>query len=193
MSEEIKKELENNNLDDFEDETQSIDPNSQARRWMLTINNPKETDEEFYSYLEGLEHFKYAMFQREKGENTGTEHFQVFIVFTIGKRFSSIKTLFPRAHIEKALKTNIQCRDYCSKSDTRVTGPYEVGTFVKEGERTDIKDFMELVHTGASDRELERLFPKLYLANIDKIEQLRIKDLEIAQEDTFRDLTVTYL
>lgn len=43
----LKKELENNNLDNFEDETQSIDSNSQARRWILTINNPKETDEVF--------------------------------------------------------------------------------------------------------------------------------------------------
>ena len=35
---------------------EDISPNTQGRRWMLTINNPVETDVEFENYLNGLEH-----------------------------------------------------------------------------------------------------------------------------------------
>ena len=76
-----------------------MEDNTQARRWILTINNPKETDEEMEKYVKELEHFKYVIFQREKGHEKETEHFQMFIVFSISKRFNTIKGYFPTAHI----------------------------------------------------------------------------------------------
>ena len=42
--------------------------NKQARRYCITINNPEETDEEMMEFLKGLEHIKYFIFSREKGE-----------------------------------------------------------------------------------------------------------------------------
>lgn len=48
-----------------------MEDNTQARRWFLTINNPKETDEEMQEYVKNLEHFKYSMFQREKEKKKG--------------------------------------------------------------------------------------------------------------------------
>ena len=60
----------------------NISNSKMLKRWFMTYNNPTETDEEFENYLKNLEHFKYATFQREKGANKETDHFQVFLIFT---------------------------------------------------------------------------------------------------------------
>lgn len=170
-----------------------MEEKSQARRWILTINNPKETDEQMKEYIEGLEHFKYAIFSREKGHQTGTEHFQMFIIFKISKRFNTIKTYFPTAHIEKAKGSNSQCREYCSKSDTHISGPYEIGVFAEERERTDVKEFMELIRTGASDSILSDLFPSLFLREMNKLDRLRFMQASEKYRYQDRDLEVTYI
>lgn len=146
---------------------------TQARRFVLTINNELRTDDELCSYVQGLEHFKYCMFQREKGHETGTEHIQMFLVFTIGKRFATVKEYFPTAHIEKAQGSSVQCRDYCSKSDTRISGPYELGEFAQQGSRTDLKTIVELVQANASDEDILRLYPSQFLLYSEKIQRLR--------------------
>ena len=170
-----------------------MEENTQARRWVLTINNPIETDEQMQEYLKGLEHFKYYMFQREKGEEKGTVHFQIYIVFSIGKRFSTIKSYFPTAHIEKAQGSNVQCRDYCSKSETRISGPYEDGTFTEKGSRTDLKDFYELIDSGASDLQLRELYPSLFLREFNKLNDLRnLRKFEIFKKQE-RDVEVIYI
>ena len=167
--------------------------NKQGRRFLLTINNPKETDDDFEKYVQELEHFKYCIFQREKGHETGTEHFQVFIIFTIAKRFSTIKSYFPTAHIEACKGSNVQCRDYCCKSDTRVSGPYEIGQFVEERSRTDISNFIELCQLGASDVEIAKLYPSLYLKSLDKISKIRQSYVGDEFLNKLRDVDVTYI
>ena len=165
---------------------------SQSRRWFLTINNPTQTDDEMKEYIENLEHFKYCAFQREKGEETGTVHFQLFIIFSIGKRFNTIKNYFPTAHIEQAKGSNVQCRDYCTKSATRISGPYELGQFAEERTRTDIKQFFELIDEGASDIELRKLFPTLFLREFNKLNALRmVKNIDYSKQK--RDVEVTYV
>lgn len=166
--------------------------NTQGRRWMLTINNPTQSDDEIKEYIQGLEHFKYGMFQREKGHEMETEHIQMFLIFSIGKRFSTIKTYFPTAHIEQSRGTNAQCRDYCSKSDTRVSGPYEIGEFAEERSRSDIKGFMQLVDAGASDYELAQLYPSLFLKECNKLTFLRnVKNIDYSKQR--RDVDVYYI
>ncbi len=165
----------------------------QARRYILTINNPTQTDDEFSDYVKDLEHFKYCIFQREKGHECETEHFQVFIIFTIAKRFSTIKNYFPTAHIEKTKGTNAQCREYCSKSDTRISGPYELGQFAEERSRTDIGNYLEMVKLGATDEELSTLFPKLYLNNINKNALIRQKYVASQFLNKLRNVDVTYI
>ena len=165
----------------------------QARRYILTINNPTQTDDEFNDYVKNLEHFKYCIFQREKGHECETEHFQVFIIFSIAKRFSTIKNYFPTAHIEETKGTNAQCRDYCSKSDTRVSGPYEIGEFAEQRARTDISNYLEMVRLGATDDELSKMFPNLYLSNINKNAVIRGKYLESKFLNKLRDIEVTYI
>ena len=166
---------------------------SQARRFCFTINNPDKTDDEYCKYIENLEHFKYCAFQRERGHETGTEHIQGFIVFTIAKRFSTIKNYFPKAHIEQAQGSNVQCRDYCTKSDTRISGPFELGQFSEARERTDIKNIMDLVKSGADNKTIRDLFPKQYLQFRDKINAVRQDMLDEDYGKRMRDVSVTYI
>lgn len=166
--------------------------NTQGRRWMLTINNPTQSDEEIKEYVEGLEHFKYVVFQRECGHEMETIHIQMFIIFSISKRFSTIKSYFPTAHIEQSKGTNTQCRNYCSKSDTRISGPFESGEFAEERSRSDIKGFMQLVDAGASDYELAQLYPTLFLKECNKLTLLRnVKNIDYSKQR--RDVEVFYI
>ena len=87
-----------------------MEENTQARRWVLTINNPIETDEQMQEYLKGLEHFKYYMFQREKGEEKGTVHFQIYIVFIKAVINSALVAYNNRKHIN--ITTPIQTAIY---------------------------------------------------------------------------------
>lgn len=171
-----------------------MDDKAQARRWMLTINNPEQSDDEMRKYIENLEHIKYAIFQREKGHEKETEHFQMFLIFSISKRFSTVKNLFPTAHIEKAEGSNVQCRDYCSKSDTRVSEfPITIGEFAEERSRTDIKNFYELLDAGATDMQIRELFPSLFLKEYNKMASLRtMRKAEIYKKQE-RDVEVTYI
>ncbi len=144
-------------------------------------------------YVEQLEHFKYCIFQLEKGEEEKTPHIQMFISFSSPKYFSTIKNYFPTAHIESAKGSNSQCRGYCSKTETRVDGPYELGTFSEIGSRSDVKDFLELVKAGVDKESLSALNPSLYLREINKIDAIRQNYLYETYKKQERDIHVTYI
>lgn len=75
---------------------------------------------------------KYCCWQREKCPETGREHFQVFIEFESRKRFSTVKNLLGEGcHIERCMSRS-KAKEYCSKTETRVAGPWEHGVFVPE-------------------------------------------------------------
>jgi len=143
-------------------------------------------------YFERIEHFKYCIFQLEKGEEEQTPHFQGYISFKISKRFKTIKDALPFAHLEKAKGSNTQCREYCSKKDTRVDGPFEIGKFAEERERTDIKDFLELVRAGATEDELMSLYPTLYLRELNKIQSIYAVNYKQYKKKC-RNINVTYI
>lgn len=84
--------------------------------WSLTINNPREDDEENIAMarqrgwvVEG---------QKEVGEN-GTPHYQLMVNTRVQQRFTALKKQFPRAHIEAARKPSA-LKQYVHKQETRV-------------------------------------------------------------------------
>lgn len=88
-----------------------------ATCWSITINNP--TEEDIQPRLPAGWTFQG---QPEKGEQ-GTEHFQGML-FTPQVRFSAVKKVFPRAHIEIARNRNALA-NYVQKDETR-NGEYRV-------------------------------------------------------------------
>lgn len=86
-----------------------------ATCWSLTINNPTKTDE--YNIAQARQKGWKVDGQIEKGEQ-GTEHYQL-ILKTPQSRFSTIKKVFPRAHIEVA-RNQAALEVYVHKTDTRI-------------------------------------------------------------------------
>jgi len=234
------------------DEVEEISSNTQARRWVFTINNPfgegvEEIDisntsleirDNYYKssviqdleksgnfifkyikvsvskdefskediivrrpffrdwesvrrYFEDIEHMKYCVYQLEKGQE-GTIHIQGGIFYSIGKRFSTVKDTLPFAHLEKAKGSNGQVRDYCTKTDTRIKDPVELGVFAEERDRTDIRDFIQLAQSGVLNCELAKLYPMLYLKERNKLEQVRA-DIYEEYFYKYRSVKVTYI
>lgn len=88
-----------------------------ATCWSITINNP--TDEDRDNIAQARAKRWTVEGQLEKGEE-GTPHYQL-MVKTPQVRFSAVKAIFPRAHIEIA-KSPAALAKYVNKEDTRVEG-----------------------------------------------------------------------
>lgn len=80
----------------------------QAKRWCYTLNNPKQPIA--FNELTQL----YHVYGEEVGES-GTPHYQGFIVFKNLKRLSQLKEINCHAHWEVARGTNKEASDYCKK------------------------------------------------------------------------------
>jgi len=86
-----------------------------ASSWSITINNPNPSDEEDINRAR-QKGYKVEG-QLEKGEN-GTPHYQL-MVKTPQIRFSAMKKMFKRAHIEVARNPDA-LEAYVQKEDTRI-------------------------------------------------------------------------
>ena len=92
----------------------STDP--QSRKWALVINNPKDCGLDHDAIIEKLHLFRPAYFclADEIGES-GTYHTHIYLFSHSPIRFSTVKNRFPPAHIEKALGTSMENRDYVTR------------------------------------------------------------------------------
>lgn len=72
------------------------------------------------------------MRQVEMCPTTGRAHLQFFVSFPQRLRLSGVKKLFPGDHLEPA-RDPVKAREYCMKVETRVSGPWETGTWVVPG------------------------------------------------------------
>jgi hypothetical protein len=85
-----------------------------SRRWCFTLNNPNDNE---YPERWNYDKIKLMVCQMELGE-MGTLHLQGYIEMNQPTRLSGMKSLLPRAHLEKANGTKTQCISYCLKSET---------------------------------------------------------------------------
>lgn len=88
--------------------------NQRSRGWCFTINNYSEQDE--IEAHAACEDSQYGIVGYEVGEQ-GTEHLQCYVHYKNARSFATMKSLLPRAHIEKARGTPSQNRKYCNKDE----------------------------------------------------------------------------
>lgn len=115
--------------------------------YVLTKNNPTTQDLEDIKKLP----YKYLVYQVEVGENTGTRHIQGYVALKKAMRITALNKVF-KAHYEARLGTHQEAKDYCMKDDTRVEGPWELGSDTDiaktPGKRTDLDNVKEILDSG---------------------------------------------
>lgn len=116
-----------------------------AKNWCFTLNNPLDEID-----LTQDDNILYAIYQLELSES-GTYHYQGYIMLEKKKRLSYLQDLIPGAHFEVSRGTPEQARAYCSKEDTRVAPPYEIGIFPakkNQGKRNDLEEVHSALKAG---------------------------------------------
>lgn len=113
-----------------------------------------QLDPRIQTIRQGL-HFRGMCYQLERCPTTSREHLQGYIEYNKPRKFNSIlQELPPGTHLELARGNRSSCVDYCSKSDTRVEGPWcdDVLKNTKgQGHRTDLFDIGKSIMSGEVD------------------------------------------
>jgi len=94
--------------------------------WSITINNPTTEDDTEIALLQTNKLVKEFKYQLEEGEN-GTKHYQGCL-HTQSIKFSAVKKLLKRAHIEVA-RNPFALQQYVEKEDTRLEAKDTIKTF----------------------------------------------------------------
>ena len=174
--------------------------NKQARDWCYTINNPVQTEQEFLEYLKTVSDLRYAVFQRERVPETGTEHYQGYFEFTQPKWFTTIKKYLSKAnigvdvHIEQRRAKRTQARLYCMDEETRISPIYyECGEFIEDGERTDLTDIMCDIESDMSFYDLSKKHGNRFIRVMKWAKEYRQSHLENKFKRVFRNMKVYYI
>ena len=161
--------------------------NTQSRKWQLTINNPQDHGMTHDVIIDRAQKFNpdYFCMADEIGA-CGTYHTHVYLYSTSPMRFGTLKKRFPTAHIEKAIGTSQENRDYMrkegkwaetAKAETRVEGTFkEFGVLPNEASEKSPKmaQLMQDVKDGYSTTEIIENDPS-FAFKINDIEALREK------------------
>ncbi|MCI9293652.1 MAG: IS30 family transposase [Lawsonibacter sp.] len=132
-----------------------------SRKWQLTFNNPKEhgwTHEKIREVLDTFPTLCYWCMADEIGGEQQTYHTHLFLNLAPSKcRFSTLKSKFPGAHIEKAFGTSRENRDYIMKDGKWKDS--EKGTTSVEGTFEEFGECPE--ETPGKSKETERILEML--------------------------------
>ena len=179
--------------------------NPQSRKWTLTINNPKDYGFDHANIRSLLNLFcpdYYCL--ADEIATTGTYHTHIFIYSKSPMRFSTLKNRFPIAHIEKAMGSAKDNRDYIlkqgkwedtEKSETSVEGTfYEFGTLPTDKEERNPKMYqlLQSVKEGMSTTDIINETPD-FAFNLRNIDALREAFTAEHFRTNNRFLEVTYL
>jgi len=127
---------------------------NRARSYCFTVNNPNE-DEVLVSQSWDPTSYNYLVYQLEEGAE-GTRHLQGYINLKNPRDFDSFCDWFPgrRVHLEIAKGNAKQNRNYCTKSEGRIEGPWEFGVLPEQGKRNDLLAVKADLDEGASMSEI---------------------------------------
>lgn len=177
-----------------------------SRKYQLTLNNPELHDWSHDYIKNALGTFAglaYWCMCDEVGAE-GTPHTHVFVVFRNAVEFKAIQKAFYGAHIEPAMGSNQENRDYVRKegkwADDEKKETSRIDTFEEFGELppdraqgvTDTAAIYEMIKQGASDFEILEQYPSA-MNRLDKVSRARQTLLNEKFKRVFRELEVTYI
>lgn len=166
------------------------------RGYVLTIPyHYNATRVKFRYIVDSLKKYDYYVFQLEKGEDTGYKHYQLYLENDNPISFSTLKNIFPYAHIEAREGTKKQAFEYCTKEETRVHGFWEFGirpSFEEIEEKIKSKKESMMLDTldGKDDLYLLLHYPTIFSKKL--INEWRlIANINLYNE--IRQVTCTYI
>ena len=189
---------------DNENSTTKYTHNPKSRKWQITINNPQTkgyTHDRIKLLLNSLKSIVYYCMSDEIAKS---HHTHIYALFSSPVRFSTIKTRFPEAHIEKAYGTSTENRDYIfkegrwvndKKKETNLNDTHEEWGEIpleRQGARNDYAELYEMLQEGMSNYEILEEKPD-FICQIERMDKVRQTIQEEAYKDTFRHLEVCYL
>lgn len=178
---------------------------TQMRKVMLTINNHHECGLTNEVVAEILMQFVPTYFcMADEISGTGTPHKHVYFYTPSPTRFGTVKNRFPTAHIEKAIGSSKQNREYIrkegkwastDKAETSVEGSfYEYGEIPTEGaeKSPQMSQLMQDIRNGMSTAEIIEKSPNLAfrIRDIDALRQTLLAERYAVEN---RSLNVAYL
>lgn len=134
---------------------------SRAKKWCFTLNNPTSDESSLLGNFWVNHHATYLVYGKETGES-GTPHYQGFVIFHERKRLPALRAILPRAHWEVARGTPQQAADYCKKEgDFEEHGTLPTSTQGKRNDWERLKSYVEELGRKPKWRELWIEFPGL--------------------------------
>jgi len=133
--------------------------------WSITINNPTESDTK-------CDHPGWSLDGQYEVGAEGTRHFQGILKTGKQVRFSAVKRVFPRAHIEVA-RNKKALEAYVKKEETRV------GEF----QRTEIPNMFVFQDTIADAFDMEEVKRRWLDEDISKMYKHDINEMVLAYTD----------
>lgn len=136
-----------------------------ARSFVFTLYAPEElSDAAQQEYLTGRattwtrdlpEDVRFLVLQLERGNTGNRLHLQGYLQCRSPQRFSRLHRLLdPRLALDESHGSADANLAYCTKEDTRVDGPWQAGTMVGQGKRSDLDALKESIYAGKSDAYL---------------------------------------
>lgn len=182
-----------------------MEDKTQSRKWLLTINNPKEKQllhDDIKKLLSKFKAVRYWCLCDEIGKN-GTYHTHIYIKGDTPIKFITVKNKFPSAHIDFCRGTTKENRDYIrkegkykgsTKEETNLPETFEESgdmPLERQGQRNDLIDLYDMIKSGMSNYEILEQNPEVML-HIDKVERVRYAVMQEKFKNTFRTLEVCY-
>ena len=176
---------------------------NRSRKWQLTFNNPADhnwTHEELNANLDTFSGIKYYCMCDEMGTSY---HTHLYIEFINPRTFETIQNAFRGAHIEKAIGSAQQNRDYIrkegkhadtDKAETNLIDTFEeFGTVPEEhqGKRRDLYEAYDMLKNGCTVHEIIDEFPHLMVMK-KTLDEFHESLLFEKYRDITRDITVIY-
>lgn len=161
----------------------------QATYWSATINNPDEND---YVLVRNPDQrfVRQLIWTLEKGEDTGTPHFQMFVRLQRNQTMSFLQKLWPRGHFRAIGKDDYlkACNDYAQKEDATTAG-YHVNT-INDALPTPDSVYLKVIGRILEDPECDLNIAKWVANGYERMVREQIQQVAVAEDAVEREMVM---
>lgn len=136
------------------------------------------------------EEVRYVIWQKEKCPKTGSIHFQGYIEFKQACRMAAVKKWYGsnKLHVEKRNGEREEARDYCRKEESRVEGPWELGSWEAggQGTRNDVKKVANMVWDHKTNYQIAKEEDVVYMRmhrGVDALRKAMMEEESLQERD----------